>query len=374
MNSSSKSPLKGSRLGDSCVGGSLECTILDVGFGGSGVGRVDGMACFVKGVIEKEKIRGKVRKKKARFVEADLTEVVEPSLYRQTPPCPYFLKCGGCAYQHIVYAHQLEIKEKQLKDVLERIAGIASPPVEKIIPSPEPFHYRNRITIHARDGEVGFFAEKENKLIPIDRCLLASEEVNQELLRLRQARPQEGDYLLGEKKRYGGFRQVNNSVAALLLQEVTRLAGRGDFLIDAYCGAGFFAHALKDNFQKVMGIERSQSSIFLARKEASSNEEFFEGGVEELLPPILSPLLEAETTLILDPPSEGVSELVIAAILQAPPKKVIYVSCNPATLARDLKRLSGVYKLARSVPLDMFPQTAEIESINVLERGSKDSF
>ncbi|MBX9743292.1 MAG: TRAM domain-containing protein [Chthoniobacterales bacterium] len=343
-----------------------EVSILDVAFGGKGVGRIDGMVCFTKGVIDGEKVRVRVRKKRKQFLEADLLEVLKPSPHRQESPCPYFLKCGGCAYQHIDYAHQVQIKEKQLRDALQRIAGIPQPPVATIIPSPEPFHYRNRITVHVRDGEVGFFREQEKVIVPIDACLLASQEVNQALSKLRAARVRDGDYLLAEKKRYGGFRQVNNSVAGLLLEEVCREAGEGASLIDAYCGAGFFAHALASRFQKVIGIERSEGSVALARKEASPHEEFLEGSVEEMLPQALVTVSEGPCTLILDPPSEGVSQLVVQAILQAPPTKLIYVSCNPATLARDIKRLSSSYHLTKSVPLDMFPQTAEIESVNVL--------
>ncbi len=344
----------------------VEFEILDVAFGGKGVGRIDGIATFIKGVIDGEKVRGRVRKKKARFVEADLIEVLEPSAHREEAPCPYFLKCGGCSYQHISYPHQLQVKEKQLRDALQRIAGIVEPPVKKMIPSPEPFHYRNRITVHVRNGDVGFFVEKENKVVDIKECLIASEEVNKALQRLRSLRPPDDDYLLGEKKSYGGFRQVNNSVASLLLEEVSRCAGYGELLLDSYCGAGFFAHALSAHFTKVIGIERSVGSIALARKEAQANEEFLEGGVEEMLPQALSMVSAGEVTLILDPPSEGVSELVIAALLNAPPAKIIYVSCNPATLSRDVKRLASLYELQESVPLDMFPQTAEIESVNTL--------
>lgn len=104
----------------------------------------------------------------------------------------------------------------------------------------------------------------------------------------------------------------------------------------------------------------------LARKGASAHEDFLEGSVEELLPQALSMASESSCTLILDPPSEGVSKLVLEAVLQMPPDKILYVSCNPATLARDIKTLSSSYQLIQSIPLDMFPQTAEIESVNVL--------
>ena len=349
------------------LGAEVEFDINDIAFGGRGVGRVNDVACFVKGVIDGEKIKAVVRRRKARFMQADLLEVLTPSAHRVEAPCPYFLKCGGCAYQHIDYTHQLEIKEKQLREALRRIAGIQEPPVKPIIPSPQPFHYRNRITVHVRGGALGFFVEKGHDVVEIDQCLLASEEVTVGLKSLKSKRPRDGDYLIGEKERYGGFRQVNNSVAEILLNEVTVAAGNASLLIDAYCGAGFFSHALRGSFHKVIGIERSHGSIAMARQEAQENETFFEGGVEEFLPDALAAADSSESVLILDPPSEGLSDLVVAAILSKPPGRIIYVSCDPSTLARDVKRLSHFYQLKASTPLDMFPQTAEIESVSVLE-------
>ena len=307
---------------------------------------------------------GRLKRAKARFMEADLVEVLTASPHRVEPPCPYFLHCGGCAYQHIDYSHQLKIKEQQLREALRRIGGMEDPPVGSIIPSPEPFHYRNRITVHVKGGAPGFFAEKSREVIEVDQCLLASPEVNERLQQLRSKRPPDGDYFLGERASYGGFRQVNSVVAQLLLNEVTRLAGSGELLIDAYCGEGFFCHALSGSFKKIIGIERSQGSILSARRVAQENEEFLEGSVEELLPQALQHTVNS--VLILDPPSEGLSELVTAAIGSCPPEKIVYVSCNPATLARDLKRLSSHYQLQEVIPLDMFPQTAEIEAVSLL--------
>ncbi|MCF7729135.1 MAG: TRAM domain-containing protein [Chthoniobacterales bacterium] len=343
-------------------------SILDVAFGGSGIGRIHDKVCFTKGVIDGEEVRARITRKKTRFLEASLLSIEKKSPHRVEPPCPYFLHCGGCSYQHIDYSHQMKIKEKQLHDTLERLGGIQNPPVKTMIPSPEPFRYRNRITVHVRKGVLGFFKEKGSDVIEIQNCCIASDEVNQSLVKLKAQRPQDGDYLLGEKERYGGFRQVNNEVAKILLHEMKRYAGTGEVLIDAYCGAGFFSHALAPLFSKVIGIERSQGSIILARQDAASHEKFEEGSVEEMLSKQLQEASLLDATLILDPPSEGLSELVIQSILSFPPTKIVYVSCNPATLARDIKRLSLHYKLQESTPLDMFPQTAEIESINLLTR------
>ncbi|KAB2643208.1 MAG: class I SAM-dependent RNA methyltransferase [Verrucomicrobia bacterium] len=364
-------PLHSKKLSDHSeisLGDEVALRVVDVAFGGSGIGRINEMACFTKGVIDGEEVRARITRKKSRFLEATVVTIEQQSPHRRQPPCPYFLKCGGCAYQHIDYSHQLKIKEKQLHDAFERLGGIENPPVKAMIPSPEPFYYRNRITVHVRNGVLGFFKEKGNEVIEIQSCCIASKEVNQSLHKLRSQHPIDGDYLLGEKERYGGFRQVNNEVAKILLQEMKRYAGSGEVLIDAYCGSGFFSHALAPLFSKVIGIERSQGSIILARQEAASHEIFEEGSVEEMLPKKLQEASLLDTTLILDPPSEGLSELVIQSILNFPPAKIVYVSCNPGTLARDSKRLSLHYQLQESTPLDMFPQTAEIESINLLTR------
>ncbi len=238
------------------LGDEIIFTIQDIAFGGSGIGRINEIACFTKGVIDGEEVSARIVRKKSRFLEADLLAVEKKSSHRVEAPCPYFLKCGGCSYQHIDYSHQLKIKQKQLQDSLERIAGIQNPPVNAMIPSPQPFHYRNRITVHVRNGALGFFAEKGRDVVPIDRCLIASEEVNNAISKLKSQRPADGDYLLGEKERYGGFRQVNNAVAPIMLEEVKRYAGTGELLIDAYCGAGFFSHTLAPHFSHVVGIER----------------------------------------------------------------------------------------------------------------------
>jgi 23S rRNA (uracil1939-C5)-methyltransferase len=239
-----------------------------------------------------------------------------------------------------------------------------------MIPSPEQFAYRNRITVHVQEGVAGFFAEASHRVVPVDRCLIASDDVNEGLKELKEACPRDDDYLIGEKKRYGGFRQVNNSVAEILRATVAKAIhsenGLGELLVDAYCGAGFFAHEFHSLFSKVIGIERSSGSIGMARRRAEPHEEYLEGAVEEMLPTALAAGSSLGTTLILDPPSEGLAERVTDAILERPPVRIIYVSCDPATLARDVKRLSERYSLQQVTPLDMFPQTAEIESVSLL--------
>ncbi len=356
------------------VGQEIVIEINDIGFGGRGVGRIGGIACFVPGVIEGEKVRVKIAKVKSRMMEAWLLEVLEPSEHRIAAPCPVFLKCGGCAYQHIDYSHQLRIKENQLREALRRLGGLIDPPVSSMLPSPEPYGYRNRITVHIREGQAGFFAQGSNRVVPVSKCLIASGEVDLGFQDLLKSRPHDGDYLIGEKKRYGGFRQVNNAVAEILkktVREAVRPAGEAnpirELLVDAYCGAGFFAHELQGLFTKVIGIERSIASVAMASRQAADNEEYLAGDVEQMIGRALAAAPSEGTTLLLDPPSEGLADLATETILQSPPARIVYVSCNPATLARDAKRLSERYRLVQVTPLDMFPQTAEIESVSVFE-------
>ena len=347
--------------------------INDLAFGGKGVGRVHGIACFVPGVIDGEKVRVRIHKVKSRLMVAGLLEVIEPSPHRVEAPCPVFLKCGGCTYQHIDYPHQLKIKENQLREALRRLGALIDPPVRPMIASPEQYAYRNRITVHVKDGDVGFFAEGSNRVVPVAKCLIASEEVTLGFQDLLKSRPQDGNYLIGEKKRYGGFRQVNNAVAEILKKTVREAVNSStgtpikELLVDAYCGAGFFAHELQSLFTKVIGIERSIASVAMASRQAAANEEYLVGDVELKLGEALGAGNPEETVLLLDPPSEGLAELATESILERPPARIVYVSCNPATLARDAKRLAGIYRLVEVTPLDMFPQTAEIESVSVFE-------
>jgi 23S rRNA (uracil1939-C5)-methyltransferase len=242
-----------------------------------------------------------------------------------------------------------------------------------MIASPEQYAYRNRITVHVKDGDVGFFAEGSNRVVPVAKCLIASEEVTLGFHDLLKSRPHDGNYLIGEKKRYGGFRQVNNAVAEILKKTVREAVSPStgtpikELLVDAYCGAGFFAHELQSLFTKVIGIERSIASVAMASRQAAANEEYLAGDVELKLGEALGAGNPEETVLLLDPPSEGLAELATESILERPSARIVYVSCNPATLARDAKRLAGIYRLVEVTPLDMFPQTAEIESVSVFE-------
>jgi 23S rRNA (uracil1939-C5)-methyltransferase len=357
----------------------VDLKIEDVAFGGKGVAREQGKAVFVPYTIEGELVSAEIVREKKQFAEADLVEVKQSSPNRVAPECPYFGRCGGCAYQHIDYQHQLAIKWRQVRDALQRIGKLKDVPMRPIIPSPRQYAYRNRITVHAQDGVIGFFRRDSHRLLGIERCPISRDEVNHALAALRAKEyVRDGHYTLRTESEPRVFSQINDEVAQALRNLIIDLVPPNqDLLIDAYCGAGFFAKALLDKFLRVIGIDWDRFAIVAAKQNASEKETYIAGDVESELTRSDGFLaVEGETrrlgsrrslTIIIDPPATGLTEGVRKAISDLAPETLIYVSCNPPTLARDLKELQHKFAINSVTPLDMFPQTAEIEVLAHLE-------
>ena len=339
----------------------VDLKIEDVAFGGKGVGRESGKAVFVPYTIEGETVSAEIVREKKQFAEAELVEVKQSSPDRVEPQCPYFGRCGGCAYQHISYGHQLAIKWRQVRDALQRIGKLKDVPMRPIIPSPDQYAYRNRITVHAQDGVIGFFRRDSHRLIDVEHCPISRDEVNRTLTELRgQPHVRDGHYTLRASANARIFSQTNEAVANALRDLVVDLVPpKQELLIDAYCGAGFFAKALLEKCERVIGIDWDRFAITAAKENATGKETYIAGDLEEELHGRLRSI--APTTLIVDPPATGLGPKVRQAIAEVAPATLIYVSCNPPTLARDLKGLQDKFIIDSVTPLDMFPQTAEIE-------------
>src|SRR5438874_356320 len=352
----------------------VDLTIEDIAFGGKGVGREQGKAVFVPYVIDGETVAAEIVREKKQFAEADLVEVKQRSPDRLEPQCPYFGRCGGCAYQHVSYEQQLAIKWRQVRDALQRIGKLKDVPLRPIIPSPKQYAYRNRITVHAQEDVIGFFRRDSHQLIDIERCPISTDEVNRALAELRaQPHVRDGHYTLRASANARVFSQTNDAVAKTLRDLVVDLVSPNqDLLIDAYCGAGFFAKALLDKFERVIGIDWDRFAIAAAKEDATDKETYIAGDVQEELTRANLTALSSQVsksrmsglsafTLIVDPPATGLSAEVRKAILDLSPMTLICISCNPPTLARDLAELQDQFIIESVTPLDMFPQTAEIE-------------
>jgi tRNA/tmRNA/rRNA uracil-C5-methylase (TrmA/RlmC/RlmD family) len=338
----------------------VDLRIEDVAFGGKGVAREQGKAVFVPYTIEGELVSAEIVREKRQFAEAELIEVKEMSPHRVTPECPYFGRCGGCAYQHISYEHQLAIKWRQVRDALQRIGKLKDISMRPIIASPRQYAYRNRITVHAQDGVIGFFRRDSHKLLDIEQCPISRDEVNRSLTDLRaQPYARDGHYTLRASASARVFSQTNDGIANALRDLIVDLVPPNQqLLIDAYCGAGFFAKALLGKFERVIGIDWDKFAIDAAGENATAKETYVAGDVEEAL---RSSAFPSSSTVIVDPPATGLSEVGRKAIIELAPATLIYISCNPPTLARDLRELQEKFTIESVTPLDMFPQTAEIE-------------
>ena len=357
----------------------VELKIEDVAFGGKGVARDEGKAVFIPFTIDGERVTAEIVREKKQFAEGELVQLLDPSPERVEPECPYFGRCGGCSYQHVSYQHQLELKARQVEQAMRRIGRLDEPPMRPIIPSPLPYGYRNRITVHAQDGVVGYYRRDVHQLMDIEHCPIAAPEVNDALAQLRAGRVRDGHCTLRAHSGPRVFAQTNDSVADALVELIApMLSNETRLLIDAFCGAGFFTKRLAPQFERVVGIDWDRFAIDAARKDARLNEIYIAGDVTmELAKASRSgdfPVADPEKrrsgdrrslnwALIVDPPASGLSAEMRRALLDSPPRTMIYVSCNPPTLGRDLAELRHRFSVLSITPLDMFPQTAEIEVV-----------
>jgi tRNA/tmRNA/rRNA uracil-C5-methylase (TrmA/RlmC/RlmD family) len=374
------------------TGDRISLTIQDIAFGGEGVGRLDQMVVFVPYVITGETVEVEVTEVKKNFARAKLLTVTAPSTeHRVSPACRYFGACGGCQYQHMDYAQQLRVKHKQIADLFERVGRISPELIQPVLPCPEPYGYRNRIMIRsqwngpAKKLEIGFIRADNNFVVDIEECKIAEPALNEQILEVRANPPPKGGIKVVLRVQPENWEVPRDSFFQnnfFLLPELVRTvrdclkAGGAQHLIDLYCGVGFFGIEAADLVTSFVGVEYDQPAIQAARKNLSdrhiTNGEFLAAKVEDVLPGLLQKFSAENTAVILDPPRKGCWPETLELLRQTRPAQVIYVSCHPATMARDLNILcsDGVFDLAQVQPLDMFPQTQHVECVADLRSKS----
>jgi tRNA/tmRNA/rRNA uracil-C5-methylase (TrmA/RlmC/RlmD family) len=366
------------------IGDRLTLEITDIAFGGEGVARVEEFVVFVPFVAPGETVEAEVTEVKKRFARAKLLRVVEPSPERVEPACRYFADCGGCQYQHLSYPAQLRLKHKQIGDLFQRIGGFDPSIVAPVVACPEPYGYRNRIMIRSQWDKfkqglnIGFIRADNRLVVDIEGCKIAEPALNEEIKRVRANPPPKGglkvvlriapeDWVVPRDS----FFQNNFFLLPKLVEVVReRLRQAGTrYLLDVYCGVGFFSLELADMVERFAGIELDALAIKAARQNAAArgrtNGEFVGGAAEDELPRLIETFEPTASTVLLDPPRKGCAPSLIELLRRLRPAQVLYVSCHPATMARDLNALcaAGVFSLARVMPLDMFPQTQHVESV-----------
>ena len=344
----------------------IELTITDLAFGGEGVGRHGGQVVFVPFTAVGDRVEVRITRRKKHFCHGEAVRVIEPSPDRVDPPCPLYGRCGGCQYQHLDYAAEIRAKEKQLRDLLGRIGKFEDAPVGPVLTA-EPYGYRNRITVHNENGSVGFRATDGRTLVDVKECLLASPEVNRKLAQLREkTRPRphysiRADEVLGE-----AFYQTNRLLNRTLLDTVAAAVGSPRALLEGYAGVGFFTSAVADRVRAGIAIESDPKACAEARRNLPGHIEVVEASVEEALAAAYDRLGGDDLVVLLDPTREGLGEVVRRDLLGIQAARIVYVSCHPATLARDLKELSPKWRIGGIQPLDLFPRTAHLETVTTL--------
>lgn len=407
----------------------LELDIVTLTNLGVGLGRVplpnapeSRWVVMVPFALPGERVKARVFRNHKNFSEADLVAVLTPSPHRVQPKCPLFARCGGCQYQNFDYAEQLGWKQRQVSELLQHMAEIEFV-VSPTIGSPQQYGYRSKITPHfnpprqPRFGEpppppdkpanipIGFLRQGTRfDLLDVPRCEIATGPINERLTTVRaeiQAKAAAGDYTRGATlllRDAGGVVTTNydqvitEDVAGVKLHFLARdffqnnpyilpaftgyvreqaAASGARFLVDAYCGSGLFALTAAKAFERVAGIEISESSVAFAKENATANgivnAAFQAGDASAIFAGLAFP--PADTVVIIDPPRKGCDELFLNQLFAFGPRAVVYVSCDPATQMRDLKLFTAAgYELTAVQPFDLFPQTRHLECVATLRK------
>jgi 23S rRNA (uracil1939-C5)-methyltransferase len=357
---------------------------------------------FVPDVAPGDRVRVRLTASRARFARARVEELVEAGPSRTDPLCPVFGSCGGCSWQHVGYPVQIEAKAAILADALRRLGGLSLPGKLRVLPSPAPYGYRGRARVLVAGGRVGFRRRRSHAVCATRRCPILVPELDAALARLADHPPRrDGEWELalgakgavraaplgragrgdalevevgGERLRVspGVFVQSNALLLRELVDAVHEAAGSGACAFELYAGAGFLTLGLARRFARVVAVEGSRAAAADLRHNLAAaglgRVEVVAGGVEGVL---ASPgrLPERADVAVVDPPRTGLPAGGAEALARLEPRRLVVLSCDPATLARDLAALvAGGYRLRALEGFDLFPQTPHVEALAVLER------
>ncbi len=372
---------------------------------GFGLGHADGLTVFVALAVAGDRVKAVVTEVKGTIAFAEIVEVVGRSPNRIDPACVYFGECGGCDFQQMTYAEQLNSKIGIIRDCLRRIAKVDFDDEIKVIPSPNEFEYRSRARWHlnADTRRIGYYKRNSRELVAIESCPKLVPELNAELERLGKdlawekvwaekafidaARGDNGEIslhspglfepkeisftVLGETFNYSAevFFQGNQSLIPSLLETAIGDAS-GKHALDLYCGVGLFSLPLARRFETVTGVEENASAVKFAKKNAYAN------GIKNLRfkTESVRRFLAEESSrkvdfVLLDPPRAGTEKDTIHNLIGLGASNISYVACEPSVLARDLKRFDeNGYKIDSLTAIDLFPQTHHVETVARLSK------
>lgn len=386
---------------------------------GRGIGYLNDKIIFIPKTVPGDIVDVEIVLEKKNYLEGRLVEVITPSKLRQKPICPYFNECGGCDLMHISLSESLEYKLNKVNDILKR--NKIDYEVTKIIKSEYPYNYRDKVTFKIVDGKIGFFQTDTHKLVEINYCYLCKDAINNVIKDIHTLNIKNGEVIIrcnyndelllslntldkidnietlinehkivgivnndkciyGEdyfidkinehlfKVSYNSFFQVNPYICSELFKLIEKYTDKSNNVLDLYCGVGTLSIVASMNAKNVLGVEINSNAIIDANLNKTLNKRNNVDFICEDTKNILNKITSDFDTIILDPPRSGVVQKVLNKIMEVNSDKIIYVSCDPNTLARDLKLLEEKYIISNFKLLDMFPETEHNESIVVLEK------
>lgn len=389
----------------------MEVKILKQDHFGRGIAFIDNKLCFIDKALPNDICDIEIIKDKKNYLEGKINKIIVESDERVKPICPYYSSCGGCHLMHQDYNKQLEYKKEKVKEILTKFGNIDID-INKINYS-NNLYYRNKIVLH----NLGLYKNKTNEVVEIDKCYLVKDKINEIINRLKQYKDIEevtikvsslnevmivikgninldidkfkdiNSIYLNDKLIYGNnyikevindltfymykdsFFQINYDVMNMLYNKIIDYykENSNQKVLDLYCGTGTIGMLISKYCKSVVGIEVNSDAIESANRckdiNNISNIEFYLGKVEDKID-----LIKDTDSIVVDPPRSGLDSYTIDTILKLEPKSIIYVSCDPVTLARDLKILKDKYNIKEIELFDMFPNTYHVESFVILDR------
>lgn len=384
--------------------------IIDTDNNGNGIAKVNNFVVFIKGCLQGELVKIKIISISKNYAIGQLLNVIEPNNNRLCSKCINFPICGGCDFLHISYDEEKKLKQLKINNLFSNYK------VNSLVSSEED-NYRNKVVLHIKDNKIGFYEKKSNTIIEVDNCILLDNEINnviKTIKKLDYSKLEEimikktkftneimicfkgNIYLdglnientniksiyLNDKLIYGSsyiieiindikytifpksFFQVNPVNMINLYNVVKEYAGKGENLLDLYCGTGTIGIYLSDNLKKVIGIEKVSDAI----KNANINKNL--NNIDNILFKCIDVdklSINNFDIVIVDPPRSGLTKITINKIIKIKPTKIVYVSCNPLTLKRDLQLFEELYEIKEITPIDMFPRTNHVECVVLLK-------
>ena len=349
--------------------------------GGRGLARHEGFVFFVPFSVPGDVVKARITKLKKSFAEASVVDIIKSSEDRVDPECDYFGRCGGCSLQMVSTEYQEKIKQSFIKEMTHRLGLDSEKILKPLVGSPKDFRYRNRVQLHQKGKDLGYYKKESHTLVSVEDCLIADTRLTDKFEELRKenkrrrfelALTENEEVIVRDEKQKSFknlfFSQVNEGVNRKLKEHlqtvVSGLSLKGDHALDLYAGSGNLSEILQKYFKNVTAVEMSRSSVKNGQSKlkdvnfkCQSVDKFLKENTKDY------------DLVVMDPPRHGLDKASIEGLISLNPENIIYISCNPATLERDLRLLQGLFQVEHIKAFDMFPQTSHIETFVHIKRS-----